>query len=769
MKNRSLKLGGLVWVMCATYSATGFAATPTSGAYVTDTTDQYVEDQASQVLNQANSVLCYMGAMNPSASAIVNSGAYVALIDQKKCDSNSGGGKSTGAGASYQKAIVNSTQTTGTPLVAKVWIEDPYSNINAKASATKSPSATLPYGAFSVNWCGTSAAAAAGTCNVEKGYITAGSTGLSYFASRSGTVRNGATGTQVDALTLNAVNADSGSGSMNQAVTATGFSSNLTITFAYNATHFLRTDDAGVTKRCFDRSLANADKSAWSYGLYDSTGARVNRNSGFPIEYTDATSGAVLNGYIGYWGLWTQSATPPANGTTLTKIVYNSTGAPTKTNYTLLQSGGKLLKHTMANKTLAAVNKQHFWFWANTNVPTTGTAVMTAGSSYELYWDNTAAQFMVYGKQNATTNNMEPLATPVAIANADMVAAASWGLYAWTNAGQWSISSASMAALATTTSATPVLMVSEDIVYPDQYAAIGSLKCISDCPTPTAALGTPAFANAGFGTPWSATPNVLTASVVSYTLNATTGNLTNGAAAAVVNLTSTSQWSSAFNTQGSGKLIDATTFAAIVPAVAGQYNVADLGAVTTYYTWRSSTNSWDQLSMLMSGTTPVKFDPPLAVEFVVPANTAGTSKPYGNYAGTTVQLNYNGFGDLQGIPSTCVDISTNAPCVFPATNTTFYNWKPNFLIPFDGAGVANPVGKVTFTPAGGTLTTYYVKPLNEEVRLSMVGSTCPAPGLTLPAAAPSLPQAGGWTDPALGTAPTPANTAPRVIDGVVMY
>jgi hypothetical protein len=257
--------------------------------------------------------------------------------------------------------------------------------------------------------------------------------------------------------------------------------------------------------------------------------------------------------------------------------------------------------------------------------------------------------------------------------------------------------------------------------------------------------------------------------VLSYTLNATTGNLTNGAAAPVVNLTATSQWSSAFNTQGSGKLIDATTFAAIVPAVGGQYTVADLGAVSTYYTWRSSTNSWDQLSMLMSGTTPVKFDPPLAVEFVVPANTAGTSKPYGNYAGTTVQLNYNGFGDLQGIPSTCVDISTNAPCVFPATNTTYYNWKPNFLIPFDGAGAATPVGKVTFTPTGGALTTYYVKPLNEEVRLSMVGSTCPAPGLSLPTTAPGLPQASGWTDPALGVAPTPANTAPRVIDGVVKY
>jgi len=759
MKINSMKIRGIALLACITIPAISFAAPPTSGAYITDPIDQYVEDQASTVLAGANSVLCYIKSMNPNA--MVNQPSYIALIDSNKCDSNSGGGRSGNNGASYQKATVTATQASGAPLLGDVWVGNPYMLITVKYSALTAPSATLPFGDFSLNWCGTSATGTAGSCDGEKGFITAGSTGLSYFTSGMGQGQGVAT--QSSALTLVATSADAGSGSMQKtAVLSTGASKTKAITFAYNATHFLRSDDAGVTQQCFDRLLVNADKSAWSYGLYDSTGAQVTRNSGFPIEYTDPT-GAKVNGYIGYWGFWSQGGTTPASGTAISKISY-ANGSPVATNFTLLQSGGKLIKHTAFVKTLAAVNKQRFWFYNMSAVPATGTPVMTADAQYELYWDDAVKQFMISGKQNATTSNMEAYATPVAIANADMVTAASWGLNAWANGSQWSIDGRAISALATTLSTTAVNIVSEDIVYPDQYAAItGGLKCVIDCPQPTAAMATPAFLNDG-----STTFSVATANLVSYTLNANTGDLTNAAsAAAVKNLSSTQQWAFTSNTQGSGKLIDATTFNAITPATPGQYTAADLAAINTFYTWQSSSNSWDQLSILKdSAGAVVKFDAPLKVDFVVPANTDTVlKKPYGNYAGTTLSLEFGGFGDLWGIPSSCIDLITNTACDFTKTVQDTFRWKPEFSIPFDGT-----TGVVTFTPAGGTLTTYYVKPLSQEVRLRKVATTvCTAAGLTYPASTPTLPVASGWTDPALGTIPTVSNTAPRVIQGVVMY
>jgi hypothetical protein len=559
MKTKSMRLSGIVLALFACYPAMSFAAAPTSGAYVTDVTDQYVEDEASKVLAGANTVLCYMGAMGPEL--MVNQGAYVALIDDSKCDSNSGGGKGGNHGASFQKAIVNSTQITGSPLEAKVWVED---KITAKASAEQAPSAALPYGVYKMNWCESNATA--GSCDSGKGYITAGAAGLSYFSTTTHPDFNQATNalgstTETDALTLNAstTNADSGTGALSQAKSGTTTAS-AAISFAYNATHFLRSNDAGVTLKCFDRALANADKSAWSYGLYDSTGAQVNRNSGFPIEYTDA-AGATQNGYVGYWGLWT-SGTAPASGATVNQVTYGTSG-PVKTAYTLFQSGGKLLKHTTTQKTLAAVDKQRFWFGSDKDLKTTGVPQSNPATwtQYELYWDNTAGKFYVSGIQNATSGNMEPLATPVAISNADMVTATSnsytyfdgtntvtannnFGLNAWAQSGQWNIDGKSMQSLATSKSNTAVLMTSEDIVYPD--AVVGTLKCVVDCPQPTAANGTPSFLNDS-----STTTSVTAANVKSYTLDAATGNLMSGTTA-VTNLTANGQYSQAFGTQGSG-------------------------------------------------------------------------------------------------------------------------------------------------------------------------------------------------------------------------
>lgn len=778
MKINQLCLGSLAIVMTAVYPAFTFAAPPTTSAYYTDTQNIFVQDQTSDVLSGLNNVLCHIEAMRPDA--MVGNGNYVALVDRNICNANGSGGKSSNTGPSYVTGIVNSTKV-GATMLANAWFDEPApqaQKIYAHISATQAPSATQPYGLFRVDFCGVPT----GTACAMEGYIdvtVAG--GVKYFSLDTWTY-GGVTMTMTDQLQLNGASLTAGSGSMSRIVTGTWAPPAAAFKFAYDANLFHRAYTDGTNEQCFSRDPLQAAESVWSYNLYDmTTGAQVTRNSGFPILYTDANGSQ--NGYIGYYGLWTPT-TPTS--TTVNQVTYGANGE-IKTPYTLLQTGGKLLKHTTSQKTLAAVDKQHFWFGSNRNMTVAGVPSFSTWSTwvqYELYWDNTNLKFYVSGQQDPTTFNMVPLTTPVAISTADMLTATSYsyfngtstvtvnnGLNAWTQSGQWSIDGTAMANLATTLSTTAVLMVSEDVIYPDatSIATVGTLKCVFDCPQAIAAGGPFAFLNDY----WITLGKVTAAQVQSYTLGAS-GNLMNGTTAAV-NLTATSQFSSASNMQGSGKLVDAAAWTTITTAnPTGVYSIADLGKVTTFYTWQSSTNQWDQLSVLKDSTgTMVKFDPPLPVNFAVP-NLA----KYGNYANSTIQLQYGGVGDLWGIPSRCVDMTNNTPCTFGTGGTAQANmrWAPDFSIPFDSTvgvvTVANTVGAVT---AG---TQYLVKGLDVERRLLKVAlTTCTAAGLTLPTTAITLPDATSFLDPGpagganyIGAMPVlNPMPAPRVIHGDVKY
>ncbi len=73
--------------------------------------------------------------------------------------------------------------------------------------------------------------------------------------------------------------------------------------------------------------------SVWRYGLYDTvTGARIDRNSGFPIDYTNGSQ--TWHGYLGYYGLQlpNDALVTLQNGSTVQKVEYGTGGqAPTIT------------------------------------------------------------------------------------------------------------------------------------------------------------------------------------------------------------------------------------------------------------------------------------------------------------------------------------------------------------------------------------------------------------------------------------------------------
>ncbi|MES2091088.1 MAG: hypothetical protein V4532_14070, partial [Pseudomonadota bacterium] len=130
------------------------------------------------------------------------------------------------------------------------------------------------------------------------------------------------------------------------------------------------------------------------------------------------------------------------------------------------------------------------------------------------------------------------------------------------------------------------------------------------------------------------------------------------------------------------------------------------------------------------------------------------SNDVAKYSGSTMRLQFNGFGELQGIPGHCVKQLDNTETTNCDQNT---RWVPAFDI-VDGSSVAE-----------GS-TPYFVQYLERELRFSKVSlGTCST--LTLPSSGSALDLSSTYTeqpDSVLGvTAPTPANPKAAVIDGTV--
>ena len=154
-----------------------------------------------------------------------------------------------------------------------------------------------------------------------------------------------------------------------------------------------------------------------------------------------------------------------------------------------------------------------------------------------------------------------------------------------------------------------------------------------------------------------------------------------------------------------------------------------------------------------SDSSVVQFDPPENVAYTVPNDSA----VYGTWAGKQIQLQFNGFGNLQGIPGACVNPTDNSA---EDCSTAGARYVPEFSLP-DGA-------TMTLT---GTNTPIIVKALDAELRLSKV--SCAATSTAQPTTTATMPSATDVHDPSdpadvdyLGVKPT-VTDPPKVISGVI--
>jgi hypothetical protein len=735
-----------------------YADPPSDSPYATDPQNSYVEDATSRGIGQVNMISCIMAAMR--ADALVNESAYTALIDKVKCDpqsrSSTSNANSAAQSSSFMTATVASTRTSNDdPMRARIWIDDPEEAdavIFVNVSASAAPSLANPYGEFRVDYCGN--ADGDPSC-LFNGYLEGTPSGISYYEQEQG---SGGGGTK--ALRMTASSTTSGAGNL---LISEGGGNDSQFAFAYNADYYRRSDDSG--DQCFARDAQDPETgmSVWRYGLYDSSsGERIERESGFPIDYS--ADGVTYQGFLGYWGLSLPTAALATleTGSVVEKVDYSTGDEPTRTPYSVVKAGGKLMKYTRHTRTLQEIDQIKFTTFVGMEA-SSFFAGAQPNAQYELYWDDATGTFKVTGRMSCGNNGC----TTQTLDTVQTVAASFWaprgGIQGWSQAlgGELFVDLHDVGSTVSSASV-GVAYRSQDIVYPSELP--GTLHCLRDCAT--------AASMAAYFAPGSVTTSpfvtgtannfqpTLGGNVVHYGSDAANAVLLDGAAQPVVlavEAEALGQYPMFANGVRSGKLF--TNLAtAECNLGSGTYCEWRINNLDVYYQWETGVNSYNQFAAVKDGNGEfVTFDPPLQVSFHVPSGAA-----YGQYADQDIVLQYGGYGDLWGIPGVCVSHLTNQEI---GCDEDGARYVPSFVIPDDSVA-----GRVT---ADGE--TYLVKWLDREIRFATKTITvCDSAGLTVPSSSPlpTVLDLKNPSDPAsdvyVGVRPT-VTDAPRVVHGEVKY
>jgi hypothetical protein len=729
--------------LCA--SAATLAAPPATSPYATDPVSEYVQDETAQGIGSLNMVLCVIGSTDPGD--MVNLGPYVALVDVDKCQNKGGGSSAASAGATnYANAVVNVTRASNSdPMIAKVWLsltqQGNATTVYAYLSATQSPTDAPPYGVFRLDYIGK----------------MGGQVGFNgYIDSQPGSISFLETGQQSSStkLTMTATSTTAGSGTMYLGGNGGGGGggSPTTFNFAYNPGYFHRDD--GTHDECFDRSKANASTLVWQYGTYNANdGTRVDQaHPGIPVLATYL--GTSYYGFANYWGINFQGLNIP-DGSPVAGLTVTDQRPGNTTTYALNKVGGKLTKWTQVATTLAALDGIPFTYGADLSA-ITAPPVNSGWNNWVLQWSTTNQNFTVIGTQTCGSNGCVDamLSSPSVITATAFNAAPISG---WANSFGGNINIPPTGA--PHAAADPVYYYNQSTVIPGSTSL--TLYCLNQCPTTAQlglfAVGTSSTTPYGNTTDqqWFSAPGP--ANTVTYTFGAS-GLVESGSP---VILEQASQFPSgsqyAQNGIQTGWLLDTPLTFANCGAGYSSPTVCQPANPTTYYTWQTGVQQWNQSLWLSTGGTVVPFDPPQNIAYTVPSGAA-----YGTYSALPILLQFNGFGNLNGIPGSCVDPVSN---VAEDCSISGASYAPSFSIP-DGTTLTLP------SISGSTTTPLIVKALNGEILLKSLGSgasACSAMTLT-PLTLPS----GGTHDPSnsadseyLGAVPTPASVTPKVIDGVL--
>ena len=721
----------------------GFAQTPpTSGSYATDPTNTYVQDQALDSISSVNMIMCFMGGLRPEQKA--GDGPYNALVDRSKCQSKGSTGETTAAGSTssvnYTNVVVDATRaSTAEALKASAWVDmkEEGMSIYTYTTVSTGASATQPNGVFTMEFSGYPVSSP--TTIGMRGSLSASGTNVSFY--ETGQSQGG--GNYTTALTLSLSGADSGTGRVSD--NSRG-GARVETTLAYNSTHFKR--QQGATAQCFSRAAADGDYSTWRYGVYKADGSRLNlTNPAFEVNFT--TGPNLYYGQAGFYGVFFPETALTAMGTSANLTRPNSTK-----NYTYSTVGGKLTKLSKGETTLGGVKGQNLRVWipgssGETKVAWNGTALekketMTCGSSgcSGVAATGTVSASTLRGQNFRSLNGWSD-----SVGGSLMVEVPSSGEFL---------------------ASTKVFYRTRTAVTPAQASAL-TLICVSDCLAGKAVMG-PALSASPPTTPYttvgSSTQNWGPTPVANAKTYVFTGSGMMVIGTNTTDVNSHVDASGFTSSQLQGQYQNGLRSGMLVPSASTAIKCDSTGITNSSgthicphlfqnlvdtYEWETGLKPWNKYAGLTEvGGAAVAFDPPKRLTLTL-SSTNSTLPASNTKIGSQIMLDYNGFGNLGGIPGSCYNPATHIKGPCGATNTAS---APDFSLK-EGAVVTD-----------GT-TSYFIKPIDQEIRFGKVADSF-CDGLTLPTTG-VLPAANVAVDPkvTIGTKPTPRVAAPAVVHGVV--
>jgi len=720
-------------------------ALPPSSDYAQDETFTFVEEHSVAAFQIINEILCMTA--QARYDTMLNRGPYKALVDRTLCarnrgDASGGGENAPSSGPQYmQWTVISTREDNGSPHVVKVWVleeGDPHESpktISARLVITESASETNPYGLFGIDFEAHPAPPETPARSAEelegeplfRGYLrtrrTATGDVLLEFISQDGGSRDRES---MERATLDR-NEAGGRGSTSIHYAFGQEIEDATYDVAFDADRFLRSN--GAEQACLDRN--DFAETGWRYGLYDSeTGSRINPRSGFPVRVT------TVHGWIGYWGMWFPEDVRVGHGDTVYKQGFRDEA---EVAYQLFVANGRLRRHTRRLLTLAGVRSIPLDWWDDSE-----------RRNYRVAWDGTA--FKKTARFNEATGTWEEVQPPVVMALTDLHQDT---LFFWSPALGGNVrvklectSNGPPPAPPTFTcsagDASPVTVYTETIVYPSDGTP-ASLACMSQCPNgANSDSGNLFFDDSQLQFQNTAPAGAL---YVAYAFDDDAMLLTVGGQPIVQTVEHPGHpWGVM-----SGPLFDPTTDnLAKLACDWDQSGGSTCGwqawdRLDEYYTLESGPDQRNRFIALKNdGGGFERFEPPLAVRYI--HHQTDPAAPDFKYDGTTFYLEYNGFGDLHGIPGRCVDRATGeAVGCGPDTR-----WIPELTIP-DGAGLE------------GDDRTYLAKVLEKEQRMKEVDvAECSALHLVSYA----LPRIDDWRAPDIGPQPV-VDGPPAVVGGVL--
>ena len=770
---------------------------PPGSDYELDKTNIYVEERSAEAFKTINEILCSID--QAKYAEMLNKGNYKAQIDKKLCSSGKDSASDAGqqsqnqsSGANmpdYELWTLNSSRASdSSPHIVTAWIHqkgtesEPDSLISAKVVITEGASEENPYGLFTLNFKANPIDPFTGRVftdfNLFYGFLKTEldpvtNKVLLKFTDKFSIPQTVADQFGIDPMTfiekatLDKRTDGTGKGTAYTFEKAPWVpdpaGESETFNFAFGQDYFRRAE-VGVSDPidlCLDRN--NFDETVWSYGLYDSTtGARINRNSGFSIKKTEGPKD--YYGWIGYWGVWFPEEVTVNDGDEVYRVTYGPGGS--ETLYNIFKSGGKLKRHQKNALTLKEITNVPLDYYLQTGEG--------PGVNYRAKWDGT--DFTIFAKLDQMTNMWAPISGE----DPTMIALSSLPydrLFFYSQALNGNVQVKPNCSWVddhfecTADDLTDVVFYSDELVYPGDVVP-AQLACFNNCldagklaavPDPPATpFGDPlcdltcqsAWADYMSWNPFNdySSPQFDTVPAAAlhatYTLDAATHVLQSDGADVLANkMHSNFQWG-----YMSGPLFDSTIIDFMACNLDGNLNPDTCGWLAwtelyEYYTWETGSNDWNQFIALEDPLVPgsvLTFDPPLLVSYVHewdPINKPGVT--------STFYLDYSGFGNLNGIPGKCVDLDTGAeiPCGPDS------RWVPQFSIP-EGSEVFDAAAPIS----------YFVKPLEMEQRMAEAADPSSCDALTLKTY--TLPDLAAWVDPNIGEEPV-VEGPPAVIGGVL--